>query len=713
MNLTLQTPFPLLLLLIIAAIVAAYVTYRYTVPPVSATLRWILTGLRAVSLSLILLAVSEPLLQLISTSTHSPVITLLVDHSLSMAAGDSTGEKERRLRSLVEQRLIPSFSASADLRSFRFSSGVTPLNIETFSADGAATNISGAIRSALSADENVKAVLLVTDGNYTMGSNPLYDAEKSRVPIFTIGVGDTADRTDIAVARLTTNAIGYAETAVPVEGTIRSSNLRAGTVVVSLSEDGKKIDEQIVELPPGGGVAETPFRFSYTPRSDGIKKITVSVPSVAGDFTEKNNRRSAIIKVLKNKMAVTVIAGAPNADVSAVMQALRADENISAVLFYQTPGGDIRSPGGDRSIREVLPVSDAAIFIGYPARSSSAELTGMIVQEIERRSIPVFFIAARTMDLAAMRSLEHLFPFMVQSERMDEQPVRATVPKNHPLLEAGNGMWEKLPPLFHSLATLGVKPEAQTLLTVTMQNVPLPNPLFVIRNIGTVKSAAFLGYGLHRWKVLAGGDGATREFFDRWFTSLIRWLAVREQDKFFRLEPSRQFYSRGEAVEFSGQVYDERFQPVDDADVRISLRSLQREERIELPLLPSGSGMYEGSTALPSEGDYRFDAAALRNGDTVGTASGRISIGEQSAEFAETKMNRALLGQIALLSGGEYRDASATEGLAETILSRPEMKSESVRRTQNWELWNLPSFLALVVLLLGAEWIVRKRNGML
>jgi hypothetical protein len=304
---------------------------------------------------------------------------------------------------------------------------------------------------------------------------------------------------------------------------------------------------------------------------------------------------------------------------------------------------------------------------------------------------------------------------------VDEQQVLPFVQERyrfHQLIQSDGAAWEKLPPVYYSLPTFTAKPEAQTLLSVKIQNVPLTNPLFVVRNIGGTKSAAILSYGVHRWKVLAGTDDETKEHFGQWFSTLVRWLATREQDKRLRVEPAKEFYSRGERISFAGQVYNESYQPLDNAEVLVTIRphhatSSTNSVTVETILSSSGAGLYEGNIAGLGEGEYSYTASAVANGDTVGRVSGRISVGEQSIEFAETKMNKPLLKQIAASSGGNYADAVSFSALTDEILARKEMSLQEQTHTSEYQLWNLPWFLAVIILLFGIEWFVRKQSGML
>jgi hypothetical protein len=716
MNLTFQTPLPLVFLFVIVAFAVSFYVYRYTVPKVSTAKRSLLIVLRGTALTLILLAICEPLFRLVSIEERPPAIALLVDNSLSMSQTDGGGSREKILVSLLQSGALSDLSRAADLKIFSFSYTANPLVPESLKVNGGTTNISSALQSSLKTIDDLRGIILLSDGNYNAGTNPLYDAEKSRLPIFTVGIGDTNEQKDVSVSKLLTNSIGYVDAAIPVDGTIKASGVSPRTLSVSLLEDGKKIAEQPASISAANGVTEISIKFSYTPKSDGVKKLSVAVSGIDGEITEKNNSRSALIKILKNKMSVVVIAGAVSADVAAVMQTLNADKNIDAPLFYQQPNGEFKSQKEQTQVQSSLTKADAVILIGFPTSSTPLSFVQQFMQTISSRSLPLLFIASRTLDLQKVRAVEKLLPFTVASERMDEQMVLPMVPeknKFHQLLNNDGSPWEKLPPVFYSLQTFSAKPEAQNLLSIKIQNVPLTNPLFLVRNIGNNKSAALLGYGIHRWKVLAGSTGETKDFFNQWFSSLIRWLATREQDKFLRVEPSKEFYSQGEQIDFSGQVYSESYQPLDNAEVTVSVRSQKGNEHFETTLSSIGAGLYEGNIENLSEGDFTYTATALSNKDTIGTTRGRISVGEQSVEFAETKMNKPLLKQLASVSGGEYADASAFGVLVKKILVRKEMQLLERPLTSEFELWNLPSFLTVIVLLFGAEWIVRKQSGML
>lgn len=722
MSISFQSSIVLVLLTVVVSIAVTYYVYRHTVPAVPQGKRWMLIMFRSLAFTLTVMALFEPLVVVHSSNEELPAVAVLVDHSLSMSQQDRTGDRTAIVRSLLKSSMISRLASASDMRLLQFSHDVAPLHPDSLVMDGGTTDLSAALGATIqNSPSPLHSVILISDGNYNAGSNPLYDAERSRVPIYTVGIGDSTEQRDLAVSTLVTNTIGYVESSIPVDASLRASGLEGSTVTVSLYEEGKKIDEKNVVLPSTRSTAaEIPVQFLYTPRSEGMKKLTVAVTAQKNESTEKNNRRSVMIKILKNKMGVTVVAGSPSADVSAVMQTLQTDKNIAAVLFVQLPNGELKTLA-NTSLAQALTTSDCLILVGFPTVQSSASVIQSIRERVMARSLSTMFIAARSVDPQKVQQLEPILPITVTSARIDEQTVLPSLLPQHRFhavvhMDAARFplfAWEKLPPIYASFQTFAAKPEAQTLLAVKIQGVTLQNPLLVLRNVAQTKSLAMTGYGIFRWKLLAASGEETKGVFDVWFASVIRWLATRDNDAPFTVRPAKEFYAQGEPVGFTAQLYNENFQPTDNADVQLAIRTLTGEQASAVSLKSIGSGRYEGTSPGLSEGEYAYTAAALVGGDTAGISKGRLSVGEQAIEFAETKMNKVLLEQIAEKSGGAYFDAARFHDLVETILSRGDMKPHEKVTSNEYELWNLPSVLSVIVLLFATEWFLRKRWGML
>jgi len=720
LSIIIQIPWLILCLAAFLCAAISYFVYRYTVPPVGRGRRLTLSGLRGVALTLIVFAMCEPLFRFTRSSTLKPVIAVLMDNSLSMSLTDDNGNREQMARSLISDNSLKELSGAARFDFFSISPSLHAINKDSLRFNGATTDIASALHDLNNASlPQLKAVILVSDGEFNSGENPLYEAEGFGLPIFTVGIGDSLDQRDVAIQKLATNSVAYMQSSVPVDATVKISGYENRKIPVTLSEEGRVIGRQEITVPPSakGRTGEYAVHFSFVPTTAGVKKYSVSIPTQGGEVTGKNNTRSAIIKILKNKMQVFVVAGAPSPDVAAVMQALHADPNIQATLAVQRPDGLFAQK--QLSNFEALSSADCIVLVGFPTETSTESSVGSIIQPLRSKGIPLLFVMSRTLSLSKLRRLDSFLPFNVTGDVIDEQtvfPNIAPLEQNNVLVQAGENVlfdWSKLPPVYSSLGVFAAKPEAITLATTKIQGVAINNPLLVARNILHSKTFAILGYGVWRWKLLAGASPETENFFDPWMSNVVRWLVTRDDDQHVRINTSKEVFSQGEPIDFLGQVYDDDYRPVDNAEVRVDIVSLSTKQHFEIILHLLDNGRYEGQAETLPEGEYAFHASAKTGGIELGKTEGRFSVGEESIEFFDTKMNKPLLQQIASVSGGKYADGDQFPALVHDIEKLPLMKPERQLATNEFELWNLPLLLSVIVALFGVEWFVRKRSGML
>jgi len=194
-------------------------------------------------------------------------------------------------------------------------------------------------------------------------------------------------------------------------------------------------------------------------------------------------------------------------------------------------------------------------------------------------------------------------------------------------------------------------------------------------------------------------------------SNAIRWLTTREDDKRVRIRPVKEFFDSGEEIELQGQVYNESYEPVDNAAVSVTVR--KGDEERELILNPQGSGRYSGVLDLTDEGDYTYRGTATVDGKEIGSDEGRFSVGELNIEFQNTRMNNILLRQIAAETGGSYRLITDAAGLPAAVQNGADFAATQRLIKEDIQLWNIVWLLALAVLFFAVEWYLRKQAGMI
>lgn len=717
-----NSPIWLAVLVIVAGFGLSFWTYKRTVPPISSNKRISLMLLRGIGLSLLLFAIFEPVLSIIGGTKAQPKLVVLLDNSQSASAKDSKTDRFQQYKRALEQLALTQLGDEA-LITWRFDENLRRYSkpaLDSLNFKGALTDIAKAIRQASyePESENVQAAIILTDGAFNAGNNPLYDAETFAKPIFTIGIGDSSAQRDISITSVVTNEISYVGSNVPVNVNLSTGGYSSGSLRVTLSDNGNKIAEQSIAISPDKDSYSV--NFTYSPKQEGIRKLTASVGAFPDELTTLNNHASEFIKVLKNKRRIVIFAGAPSSDLSFIRQNLSKEKELETKAYIQKSKAEFYENPSQAAVNE----SEAIILIGFPNAYTPASAIDMIAQAAERGK-SILFIASKDLDYNKLKKLEPYLPFTVTSTKPQEflaaPDVRDEAAVNQILRVKGNegdaALWNALPPIFRTETFVKAKPESEVLATFKVNNVALKEPLLITRDFQGKKSLAVIGYGIYRWKLLgygaeqAKGDDNAVDLFDQFITNSVKWLAVTDQNKTVSIRTTKKFYSVGERVEFIGQVYDQAYAPLDNANVNVKISGSQERSII---LASLGNGRYAGSVQGLPKGDYYFTGTANYGGKNLGSESGRFAIGEQSPEFQNLQMNAKLLRDLSSQSGGKFHAASSDlSRVVDEIKNLPNFKAKGVTLRREIALWNFPWLLGAAILLFSIEWFIRKRSGLI
>jgi hypothetical protein len=667
---------------------------------------------------LLLLALCEPVVRVLSVIRHPPVAVVLLDNSASMAIVDRNGDRAAIMADLMHHTIPASLPASMIPLYIPFGARSAPaLDRPPDSLDHREelTDIAGALR-ALGPEQwrgNLAAVILVTDGVSTIGESPVHQATAPGVPVFTVGVGDTAEQRDVLIARVAANELVYAGTTVPVDVFIRGPGYADRRVEVSLTEGNTILARAGVTLPAGG---ELPVQLVYTPESEGTHLYALKVSALEGELTHANNRRTIQVRVMKNRLRLLLVAGSPGPDLVVVRQSLIEDERFSLKTRTQNPGsGFYEGPLTQADIDS----ADCFITIGMPTALTSPATVRALGDAITERSRPLLFLGGKAVDTGRLLQMAPSLPVSPGPPSTVEQEVEFTVhpsARNNPLLVVDPASrsvpWEALPPVYSTLTPFTLREGASVLGNPRLHAVTLPQPLMAMRSVAGVRSLAVTGYGIWRWRLMAQGRPETRALLQIFLANAVTWLTSREEGKSVRVRPSQDAFSRGEQVDFAGQVYSAAGQPQDDALVRLTVKG--NGEIFEQDMRPMGNGRFEASFEGLAQGSYTYAAKAEREGFALGEDRGTFSVGGLNLEFQETRMNSGILRQVAFRSGGKYIAAEeAGIRLRQALDALGTIGPREESRVHTVELAHWLVLVPLLLFLLGAEWIVRRRSGML
>ncbi len=122
-------------------------------------------------------------------------------------------------------------------------------------------------------DKNLRSVLLISDGQYNTGRNPIYLASDYGIPIHTLVIGDTLQQQDLMIARVVTNELAYVGQQVPVDVSLLLQGYTKENATVSLFSQDSLVASEILTITEG----ETIASLSFIPQREGLFQHALSV----------------------------------------------------------------------------------------------------------------------------------------------------------------------------------------------------------------------------------------------------------------------------------------------------------------------------------------------------------------------------------------------------------------------------------------------------
>jgi hypothetical protein len=705
------SPGPLFLILgfIILAAYAFYV-YRFTIPDIPPLKKTVLIILRTLAILILLLVLFEPIVTFAKKIIIEPTNLIFVDNSRSIQIKDGT-KREETEKIFLNELKSNDISKSSEL--YSFGSNVKQVEFDSlnqFKFSEGSTNFSEIFSEAGKTGRNISSITIVSDGDITDGANPLFTAEKLNIPVYTVGIGDSSRKKDIELKNVLYNEMIYAGTPTTLLATINNRGYGGRTVNISFYEGSKLEDQKNIQLSTDG---TQNVSLNYNPQTAGEKKLSVNVSILEGESTNANNKKIFYVNVLSNKIKVLLISGSPSSDLTFIKDALAQDQNLTVSSITQLSQNKFLE-NNDRD--KVIDSANVIFLIGFPTNGTPNELLQKVQTAIMQKSKPVFFLLSNSIDYQRLRQLQSELPFIAQISGggyYEIQPEIQMEQENNPIIQINSAnitaAWNNLPPVYQPDGKLTPKPESEILSKVVINNVPVNRPLILTRKLGTKRSIAVLGFNIWRWRLQASENSP--DIFDNFILNSVKWLNTKDEQKFVSIKTAKKIYSLGENIDFTGQVYDQSYNPVSDAEVNISIKS--GSENFNVTMNSLSNGLYEGTLETNKTGDYSYTGTAKQNGSQLGTDSGNFNIGEVDIEMINPRMNYEFLKSLSTQTGGEFFTPTNFSQLFPILKKITNNSSKEKLETSEVNLWSNEWLMGIAILLFGFEWFLRKRFGML
>ncbi|MGH8462717.1 MAG: hypothetical protein ACRER5_01145, partial [Pseudomonas sp.] len=271
-------------------------------------------------------------------------------------------------------------------------------------------------------------------------------------------------------------------------------------------------------------------------------------------------------------------------------------------------------------------------------------------------------------------------------------------------------LWSQMPPLQGIYATGRAKPGATVLMEhplLQYQNQRLP--VIALQRYGSGRSLSLTTASTWRWQMMMPVADQSHE---RIWRQMLRWLSVSALER-VSVNFDREFYHAGDRINITATIRDINYQPDNNASVWLHLIDPEggaHDVAMEWDI--DEDGVYRASFDAETEGVFRVlvdvPSAAGETDRSETEKNTAFVVTPSLREYSAAGMDAGLLARIAEASGGRYYDLENTGSLVTDITHTPNAYSREVQE----DLWDRGALLALLILLLCADWILRHIKGL-
>jgi hypothetical protein len=253
-----------------------------------------------------------------------------------------------------------------------------------------------------------------------------------------------------------------------------------------------------------------------------------------------------------------------------------------------------------------------------------------------------------------------------------------------------------------------VTPQPATETLANLVYGPNKLPAMVFRRVGSGK-ALYVGFDESwRWRFNVGDL-----YHQRFWNQVATWIMeppFQVRGPYVALDTGKLRYLPGQRAEVRVRPLAAALERAPQPVVSLILEQGGRKvATVPLSAEAGGSGVFRGETPPLQEGEYetRVEIAGIPDGLIQVRTGFSVGSGSQM-ETAQLHCNRPLLEEVARESGGRYLPEEEIDSLAGLL----EPLSKGQVREEQHPLWNSPWWFAPIILLLGVEWFLRKRAGL-
>ncbi|MGE3241450.1 MAG: hypothetical protein AB7G28_04680 [Pirellulales bacterium] len=604
------------------------------------------------------------------------------------------------------------------------------------------TNLSS-VFTQLSSERTATATrvaLLLTDGRHNSSDGPAPQevaAQLAGMNVYVVPIGSAVRVRDVLLHRVEAPATVAEKDSALIDVIVSAFDCDGDKTAVVLRHEGREVDR--VPISFAGQQGDQRARFKVAADKLGWQEYVVEVEPVDDETNTANNYMPVSFEVVRDRTRVLLAEGVARWEYRYLNQLFRREQHVECdeILFSPRLHGT-----GKMAERPEFP-SDVESWAAYdvvilgdlgPLQLSQTSQQAL-ADAVRKRGCNLIVIAGENSMPArfAGQPLMDLLPVEQDTSVYAQEGYGVAVSDEgrfHSALQIAGSMEESIDqwrqvyarfPIYRLSDYSRPKSTARTLLAA------VSDAAGGVAEDGAPKvEHAYLCWqriGAGRVVYLAAPETwrlrfrRSDEMHHRFWGQLLRWITASTGGSgtdLVRLQTDRTNYLAGDTVEVTAWLKGPSGRPLATESIEAHAESFD-DKSVSVDLTADGDvpGRYFAKLAGLAPGAYQITVRGeivdklVPPGAEVAMSTVTVR-STDNVEMMNTQCNRALLEQVAKVTGGQVIPPTAIDEVLQLVSFTPEV-SERIERTTLWDRW---SNLLLVLGCVFTEWTVRKLKGL-
>lgn len=646
----------------------------------------LLSSLRFITTFLIALLGLGPTFSYFSNKEIKPTVVIAQDFSKSMTNGKDSAQLAQSYNQLIQQ-IETELAQYYEVVSLGFGNEVS----DTITHYGAnQTNIGKLLDHVYNgmALTHPAGLVMLSDGAYNQGVNPVYFNYNQSFPIHTIGVGDTTQVADIKVDRVLHNELVYVGNSFMVKTAISAEGLKNEKAEIAIFHRGKKIQSRKIKV--DSPVFSTDLDFEISADSQGVQLYTVKILGASRDENTANNQANFMVDVVESREKVLLLANGIHPDLAAIKAAIENEDKEVETVY----------------VKNGIPKLDAYNVVIAHGFGSQRYLNAW--KELWNSTIPLWVIAPSYANTGAFNSLQNEVRLTVEGRGGIEE-AKPTLNQQFALFNVDSSLVKflgKAPALSVNQAAVEANQTAKVLAYQKRGRLELPYPLWIFteRGNGNVPTSMLMADGLWKWRLYDYRFNESHENFDALIRKTVQLTSAKKDKSRFRLKIEKR-YDANQKVAVHAEFYNKALEPVTDASITLQVTNENNQSFTRD--FAYFTNDYQVDLGMLNPGVYSVKAQVNYKGESF-TKKGQFAVISENIEIANKQANWEVLQKISSQTNGSFYTLVNANEVIDTFMGENKKPYLLQSTEKNSLLMNNIYWLVALLVLLAAEWGIRK-----